>query len=343
MSISLINVFMTLPPKDSGESVFFAVGEPQFWICPPGVYSVCVVAVGGGGAGNHGPGDSRDLDGQIYPPGVNSGGGRGGGGGGLGWRNNIPVTAGNYYAVVVGSGGSDWREYDEITPDGRSPFGNGGDSYFIDPTIVKGGGGKGALYNVGGAGGTFVGAGGGKGGSCTTNGGPVIAYAGGGGAGAGGYSGTGGADTKLTVKNTKASLHPDRKMYFCDYHVAGNGGAANSGAGGAGGTSDTGVGPGGGGVGIFGKGMTGGGGGIDDWRLAFPGGGGSGGEPGGTVIYPSGQSRRNNYSGNGGLYGGGGGGGYISYDSALGGSGGDGVVRIIWGAGRSFPLQAGVQ
>lgn len=31
--------------------------------------------------------------------------GGGGGGGGLGYRNNIPVTPGTQYTVVVGSGG----------------------------------------------------------------------------------------------------------------------------------------------------------------------------------------------------------------------------------------------
>ena len=44
----------------------------------------------------------------------------------------------------------------------------------------------------------------------------------------------------------------------------------------------------------------------------------------------------NNYGGAGGLYGGGGGGA----TGTLGGRGGPGVVRIIWGAGRSFPSNA---
>jgi hypothetical protein len=41
--------------------------------------------------------------------------------------------------------------------------------------------------------------------------------------------------------------------------------------------------------------------------------------------------------GNGGLYGGGGGGVMDNSDNEVTGSGASGAVRIIWGAGRSFP------
>ena len=68
---------------------------------PSGVTSVSVVAVGAGGKGS-----------------ADGGPGGGGGGGGLGW-NNITVSAGSQYTVVVG---------DIATQAG----GNGGDSYFID-------------------------------------------------------------------------------------------------------------------------------------------------------------------------------------------------------------------
>ena len=92
---------------------------------------------------------------------------------------------------------------------------------------------------------------------------------------------------------------------------------AGSGGGAASGFSDGGVGggSGGGGVGILGQGASG---------TAFAGQGGSGG-----------ANSTNNYGTVGALYGGGGG-------CTLGGSGnyiggGNGAVRIIWGAGRAFP------
>lgn len=65
------------------------------WTAPAGVTSVCVVCIGGGGAGTRGtsPSDVNQLR-------------RGGGGGGLGWKNNIAVTPGQTYTVVVGAGGN---------------------------------------------------------------------------------------------------------------------------------------------------------------------------------------------------------------------------------------------
>lgn len=110
------------------------------WTAPEGVNSVSVVAVGGGG---------------VTSP-------TGGGGGGLGWKNNIPVTPGTKYTVVVGAAGSQ--------------------SYFISNSLVAGLGG--GLP----AGGGFVGDGGGAGG----NGYPGRTYNPTGGGGAGGYSGPGG-------------------------------------------------------------------------------------------------------------------------------------------------------
>ena len=107
------------------------------WVAPTGVTSVSVVAVGGGGDGSS----------------PNSGGG----GGGLGYKNNIAVTPGNSYTVVVG------------------PQENATGSYFINTSTVNG---KGTTTSTGG---TYVGDGGGNGG--TGNGG---------GGGAGGYSGNGG-------------------------------------------------------------------------------------------------------------------------------------------------------
>jgi hypothetical protein len=123
------------------------------WLCPAGVTSVCVVAVGGGAVG------------------INYTGG--GGGGGLGWKNDISVVPGTSYTVVVGVGGT-------FPP---NPSLAGGMSYFISSATVSGGGG---VYS--GAGGTYVGDGGGNGGARTSGGCCYMPASG----GAGGYSGNGG-------------------------------------------------------------------------------------------------------------------------------------------------------
>ena len=124
------------------------------WTCPNSVSSVSVVCIGGGGSG-----------GAAYYA------GGGGGGGGLGWKNNISVTPGQTYTVVVGSGGS------AVSATNGGQGTSGGDSYFIDATTVKGGGGgagtgTSSLTNTsyaGGSGGTYVGDGGGNGGAGGTS------------------------------------------------------------------------------------------------------------------------------------------------------------------------------
>lgn len=100
-------------------------------------------------------------------------------------------------------------------------------------------------------------------------------------------------------------------------------GAAGSGGGGGGG-GGYGSGGGGGGVGIYGIGASGVGGtdASSSGTVSSGGGGGSGGSNGGGISG----------SNTGGAYGGGGG-----YQRA----GGSGAIRIIWGAGRSFPNNAG--
>lgn len=108
------------------------------WVAPAGVTSVAVVAVG-----------------SAAGPGA-----------GLGWKNNIAVTPGNSYSVVVGLSGS------------------GQNSYFINTSTVMGGGG-GAISS---AGGIYVGDGGGNGGAMGCAGGCYFR----GGGGAGGYAGNGG-------------------------------------------------------------------------------------------------------------------------------------------------------
>ena len=153
----------------NGQAAFTSPGSFN-WLCPADVTSVCVVAIGagGGGSGAHAPG----------------------GGGGLGWRNNIPVVPGQNYAVFVGS----------------SPnYSIGNPSYFIDQSVVMGGGG------TTGSGGGFTGTGGGNGGD------PHNAYQAGG--GAGGYTGTGGGGSPTG---------------FVGAGGGGGGGGYNSGGGGVG-------------------------------------------------------------------------------------------------------------
>jgi hypothetical protein len=282
------------------------------WTAPDGITSVSVVCVGGGGSGGtHGTG---------------------GGGGGLGWKNNITVIPGQSYTVVVGAGGP--GSYDALS-NGIA----GEQSYFINPSTVRGAGGSGGLlrgpgvapgYQIaGGAGGTYTGDGGGNGGAGGTCFGsdwssfPLVS----GGGGAGGYSGSGGGGGAGT------------DYYATSDGTAGAAGAANSGAAGGGASSKwyssyTTGGGGGGGVGILGKGTTG-----DSTSTpnnlgpsASQGGfGGSGGSVGVTRYWTSNYTA--NFGAPGGAYGGGGGGAA----SQVGGTGGGGAVRIIWGDGRAFP------
>ena len=104
-------------PLDVGQQAYTSPGSYS-WTCPVGVYSVSVVCVGTGG---------------VAQPGA---GGGGGGGGGLGYKNNISVTPGQSYTVVVGAHGTSTYNVRNSTTDS-------GDSYFIDASTVKGGGGKG--------------------------------------------------------------------------------------------------------------------------------------------------------------------------------------------------------
>ena len=180
-----------------GQDLFDTPGSTT-WTCPLGVNSVSVVAVGAGGRG----------------------GGAGGGGGGLGYKNNISVTPGQSYTVVVGA-------------PGQAGGSNGGDSYFISTSTVRGGGGTNG-WN-GGGGGSYTGDGGGNGGS-----GSAQTSWGGGGGGAGGYSGNGGNAGTLSGS-------------------AGSGGGGGGGAGHSNTDSNDSKrkGGGGGGVGVYGQGTNG--------------------------------------------------------------------------------------
>jgi hypothetical protein len=156
----------------TGEHVYNTPGTYSF-TCPADITSVSVVCVGGGGGGMY-----LNSSNSSYSYAMN-----GGAGGGLGWKNNIPVTPGQTYTVVVGTSGSKG-----IYSTGSTA---GGTSYFLNTSTVSATGGQPGRYSTASIpGGTYTGDGGGIGGnsgSTTSSGnGPT------GGGGAGGYSGTGG-------------------------------------------------------------------------------------------------------------------------------------------------------
>ncbi len=276
----------------SGASTYTSPGTYS-WTCPDGVTSVSVVSVGAGGSGGY----------QWSS----------GGGGGLGWKNNIPVTPGQTYTVVVGDKGS-------AVANANNNAGAGGNSYFIDTTTVCGfGAGQGGTGSTasgfGSYGGGYTGDGGGVGGNGAVSGSWTH-----GGGGGGGYSGNGASRYNDTV--------------------------ATGGAGGAGQyySSTFGVGA-GGGVGIYGEGASGL---TYADGTGYGGRGGSGGGDGmaGETANSSSENiwertasvtTATNNQILGGQFGGGGGG---SGTSRGGGYGGTGAVRIIWGEGLSFPSSA---
>jgi hypothetical protein len=303
-SFILINSIASTTNSPS-QTLFYTPGSYS-WIAPAGVTSVSVVCVGGGGNG---------------PKSYNSSAG-GGCGGGLGYKNNIPVTPGTSYSVVVGSYGS-----------GHS-YGStnlvGGNSHFISLATVSGyGGGHWTVGGTGGPnsngyGGGWAGDGGGAGGNTNTS------YQAG--SGAGGYAGNGG---------NRGSRTP-----------AGGGGGSGFEYSSTYGYSS------GGGVGLLGQANYNAYSGMTPWQTTNGsygcGGAGSWNGPDSTVQdfngtngnLSIGQGRRGMYGenpwsssgedGNGGLKGGGfGGGGGGQGDSwpGSGGQGGVGGVRIIWGGG----------
>ena len=177
----------------------YTVAGTYSWTCPANVTSVSVVAVGGGGGSS--------TPNQTWTGSSGNPAGDGGGGGGLGYKNNISVTAGQTYTVVVDAGTSD-----------------GGNSYFINTSTVRGGGASGT------SGGSYAGDGGGNGGGASSG---VPGVAEGGGGGAGGYSGNGGNGMPYSGG-------------YQDNNSAGSGGGGHGGGGLMGG-----------GVGILGEGASG--------------------------------------------------------------------------------------
>lgn len=288
-TISVRNFYGTsnFVPAPPGQQAYTTAGT-YTWVCPTGVIKVSVVAIGGGLRG----------------------------GGGLGYKNNISVTPGSSYTVVVGPG---------VCSCGG---GSGGDSYFISNTTVAGLGGQNA-------GGCYVGDGGGAGGN------NQYSCYGAGGGGAGGYSGAGGKTGCGGTTNVAGT--------------AGAGGAGGGGGGG-GANGGYGLylwrnaGGGGGGTGILGLGSNGAGGSVGAGGAGGGGGssGASGSAGGASGPYPTAGA-----GGSGGAYGGAAGrpGFSVQFFGFFGnccpppvcttgspGQSGRGAVRIMWpGCARAYP------
>jgi len=329
-----------------GEQIFSSPGTYTFYV-PPGVTSISVVSIGGGGGSARGARYTNFEDPNSItpytPPGSLTANFYAGGGGGLAYKNSISVTPGQPITVFVGAGGSSSSASDNP----------GQESYIATAAgtkLVRAGGGN---AGTSGAGGTMLlGDGGGSGGAGANwlySGSSVPAekvFRGGGGGGAGGYTGNGGAGGNGTDGS------------------AGSGGGGGGGGGGRFGSFTTGSGTieyvygygagAGGGTGLFGLGSSGAGGlqtstPFTTGSYAEGGGGGSGG---GAGNYGYGGDGGDNSGGGYGSYGGGGGapGSYTRYDTIdasficsarFAGEGGDGAVRIIWTTNptitRSFP------
>lgn len=223
--------------SEYGEAVFTTPGTYS-WTVPLGISSVCVVCVGAGGGGWR----------------YQNGNGAGGAGGALGWKNNIAVTPGATYTVQVGAGGTSLIS----TGNDSVIVPAGGDSWFISPATVRGGGGQGSVQpGADPEPATYTGDGGGLGGTTFSRG----TYPGAG--GAGGYSGPGGGGGRIQTTGTY------------------NGFPGQGGGGGGGGTgysfavtSNPGA---GGGVGINGQGSDGAGGAGNPFGFGDSGQPGSGG------------------------------------------------------------------
>lgn len=262
------------------------------WVCPDGVTSISVVCIGAGG-GSTGNAASKIPDGNVgYSR------GSGGGGGGLRYVNNMTVTPGVSYTVVVGAPGISTTNF-------YTDAGDGGDSSFYNPgtglTLVANGGKGGLTSSTDALGGGSSGPGTGFSGGYSAYSANGVAPSGGG--GAAGYSGDGG---------NSASDSRD-----------GSGGGG--GGGGLGGNAFTGenhiytsAGL-GGGTSVYGQGSSGSGGTNGYANLGISYANGTDGGPG---------------SGGTGVTFGGGAGGMRGMDAPAGG----GAVRIIWpGNLRQFP------
>jgi hypothetical protein len=267
------------------------------FIPPAGVFSVCAVAVGEGGAiVTSTPNDYSS----------------GAGGGGLRFKNNIPCTPGTPIPVTINTNNG-------VGDGGSVSFGThitayGGKAGAISGPFTSAPGGLGGS-GVGGDGGGVGGNGGSSGNSC----------GGGGGGGAGGYNGNGGnggpgLPTNGSAWSTTGGGGPDAATIARYDSAAGTDGSGGGGGGGSG--AAQGQGGVGGNIGLNGLGTNGGRGyGLNNngssLRDGFGGGNGS--------------------SWVGGNYGRGAGGcGNNGYHDGFH-LGRPGAIRVIWGPNRSFP------
>jgi hypothetical protein len=266
------SVTAVLPP---GSQSYITPGT-YTWVAPTGVTSVSVVAIGSGNRS----------------------------GGGLGYKNNISVTPGNSYSVVVSDVG-------------------GTASYFCRSSLVSG------VSGQPGTGGGYVGDGGGYGGASGSG------YHGGGG-GAGGYSGNGGAGgPQYGVAGSDGEIGSGAA-------AGGSGGGIGynrqTGSGGGGGTGICGRGAygfGGSTATCFSFCCNGQ---YKAYGQSKGGGAGSGGQGGGGMLtlynYSTGQMAVQTCQFRGGNFGGGRG-STTCYGTPTGGTG---AVRIVWpGNTRQFP------
>jgi hypothetical protein len=291
----------TIAGPVQGQQAYTTAGTYTF-VVPAGITSISAVCVGSGANGTNGNG------------------------GWLSYSNSVAVTPAESLTVVVGAGGTV-----DGNPGNLSSIARGATDLVRALGGGLGGTNVGDVSNYGGDRGGYTG------------------YSFMGGGGAGGYSGAGGMGGGNSVS------------------VAGTGGAG--GGGGRGGETNAffiydyygdglAGGGGGGGVGILGTGSSGAGG-SQGGSESSGGGGGGAGSSGSSGGNGGASSITGNTAGNGGVggaYGGAGGGygqfSYYTYNVYTGmyyltasgqgtnGNGAVGAVRIIWGAGRSYPSAA---
>ena len=304
----------TTEAVDTGQ-IAYGIAGTYSWIAPALTTSVSVVAIGAGGGYSSSP--------PVYN--------NAGGGGGLGYKNNISVTPGAPYTVVVGAGGT------------SATAGLGGNSYFNGNPTVSGGGGTAGTPRRGGA---YTGDGGGLGGnaaaSITTASNYGNGYSGGGAGGAGGYAGPGG-NGGISIGSGLGGTGPASST-----GIAGTAGQSG-GAGGGGGLYVYGPpsGPGVAGSYVGFAGALGGGTGLYGSNLSVGANGAGGlGQTGGTYPLSPGSAGiggRGSSLAPGDAYGGGGGGGMTSggpgsFQVVGAAQGNKGGLRIIWpGTTRQYP------